>query len=78
VRDVTTDKEDQAVVDAIIRMAHRLGLKTIAEGVETDQQLDYLTDLQCDEIQGYLFGRPVPPQQFPADLLMNSLARHSG
>ncbi len=59
VRDISTDSEDKAIVAAIINMAHSLGLKTIAEGVETAEQLEYLRDQGCDEIQGYYFSRPV-------------------
>lgn len=64
VRDVSTDSDDEALVNAIIRMAHSLGLKTIAEGVETEAQLAILTQYHCDEAQGYLFSKPVPAEQF--------------
>ncbi|MEW6324033.1 MAG: EAL domain-containing protein [Nitrospirota bacterium] len=60
VRQITTDHNDAAIVSAIITLAHSLDLKAIAEGVETQAQLDYLHGLQCDEVQGYLFSRPVP------------------
>ncbi len=56
------DMEDAAIVDAIVAMGHRMGLKVIAEGVETVEQLGYLRGLQCDEIQGYLFSPPVPAE----------------
>lgn len=52
------------VVNAIITMAKALGVRTIAEGVETKEQLDILIELGCDEIQGYLLGRPVPSEIF--------------
>jgi len=60
IRDITTDTDDAAIVGAIIAMAHNMGLKVIAEGVETQQQLDFLHSMQCDEVQGFLFSPPVP------------------
>lgn len=59
IRDISTDPEDKAIVAAIINMAKSLGLKTIAEGVETSEQLAYLKEQQCDIIQGYYFSRPL-------------------
>ena len=59
VRDLGKDPEDETLVNAIISMARSLKLKTIAEGVETLEQLAYLQDKGCDEIQGYLFSRPL-------------------
>jgi diguanylate cyclase (GGDEF)-like protein/PAS domain S-box-containing protein len=70
VRDLGRDAEDTAIVTAIIGMAKGLGFGTIAEGVETQEQLDFLREKQCDEIQGYLFSRPLPAQMF-AELLRN-------
>jgi EAL domain-containing protein (putative c-di-GMP-specific phosphodiesterase class I) len=64
VRDVTTDADDAAIVTAVVAMAKSLKLKVIAEGVEKKEQLDFLTTLQCDEYQGYYFGRPVPAGSF--------------
>lgn len=57
-----SDKED-AIIRGIIGLAHTLNLKVIAEGVETDLQLNFLKERQCDEIQGYYFSRPVPPEE---------------
>ena len=50
----------RAVVDAVIRLAHALGLRVVAEGVETQGQRDILLEMRCDELQGYLFARPMP------------------
>lgn len=66
VRDICIDPEDKAIVKAIINMAHSLGLKTIAEGVETADQLRYLSEQSCNEIQGYYFSRPLAPDAFEA------------
>ncbi|MDO8893121.1 MAG: EAL domain-containing protein [Sulfurimicrobium sp.] len=63
VREITSNPEDAAVSQAIISLSHSLNLKTIAEGVETAEQQEYLRTLQCDEIQGFHFSRPVPEQE---------------
>jgi EAL domain-containing protein (putative c-di-GMP-specific phosphodiesterase class I) len=63
VRDLTTDLDDAAIIGAIIAMAHSMGLKIIAEGVETVEQLEYLQRLRCDEIQGFLFSKPLPADE---------------
>ncbi|MBI5468974.1 MAG: EAL domain-containing protein [Deltaproteobacteria bacterium] len=62
VKDITTDQDDAAITKTIIAMAHTLNLKVIAEGVETQEQLDFLYENGCDEIQGYLFSEPLPPE----------------
>lgn len=64
VRDLTEDGEDAAITRAIIAMAHSLELKVVAEGVEEQQQLDFLKLQGCDEIQGFLISRPVEAQHF--------------
>ncbi len=58
------DSEDAAITRSIIAMAHSLRLKVIAEGVETEAQLEFLREHGCDEMQGYLRGRPMPVEQF--------------
>ncbi|MCW5636201.1 MAG: bifunctional diguanylate cyclase/phosphodiesterase [Rubrivivax sp.] len=67
VADVARDADARAVVDAIVRLGHALGLRIVAEGVETDAQRDVLRELGCDELQGYFFARPLPPEALLAD-----------
>jgi EAL domain-containing protein (putative c-di-GMP-specific phosphodiesterase class I) len=62
--DIGTDKDDRAIVSAIIKMAHGLGLVTIAEGVETLEQLNFLREEGCDEIQGYYYSKPLIAEEF--------------
>ncbi len=64
VRDISTDAEDKAIVSAIINLAKSLGLQTIAEGVETTSQQMFLREQGCDEMQGYLFSKPVSVDRF--------------
>ena len=68
VRNLASDSSDMALSEAIIVMAHKLGLKVIAEGVETVEQRDLLLQAGCDYAQGYLFSKPIPPEEFEARL----------
>ncbi len=60
VRHLCTNREDQAIAGTVINLAHSLGLDVIAEGVETEAQHNLLRDMGCDQIQGYLHGKPMP------------------
>ncbi len=66
VRDLATDVSDRALSEAVIVMAHKLGLKVIAEGIETAEQRDFLIAAGCDFGQGYLISKPLPPGEFEA------------
>jgi EAL domain-containing protein (putative c-di-GMP-specific phosphodiesterase class I) len=68
VRHVSAKSSDGAIVTAIVRLAHDLGLSVVAEGVETEAQRSYLVAEGCDFLQGYLFGRPVPATELRAAL----------
>ncbi|MCP1311100.1 putative bifunctional diguanylate cyclase/phosphodiesterase [Paenibacillus tyrfis] len=69
VRDITIDPDDAAIVQAIMAMALSLKLNVIAEGVETEEQLSFLLDIKCREIQGYIYSKPVPANEF-TDLML--------
>ena len=73
VRDITTDPDDAAIATAIIAMAHSLKFKVVAEGVETQDQLTFLCNKACDEMQGYFFSRPLPAEEI--GLLLQSERR---
>jgi len=64
VRDLEVDQNDRAIAEAIVVMAHKLGLKTIAEGVETAQQKKILAEVGCDYVQGYHYAKPMPVVEF--------------
>jgi EAL domain-containing protein (putative c-di-GMP-specific phosphodiesterase class I) len=82
---IESSASDQAIIKAIIALGHSLELNIVAEGVETDQQLTFLREWGCDELQGYLLSRPFPVQQLPEFLAVQAqiaqqgiLARDSG
>ena len=68
VRDLEHDSDDAAIVSAIVALGQALGLRIVAEGVETDTQQSFLTTLGCDALQGFLLGQPLPAEQFMADI----------
>ncbi|MEH7883879.1 EAL domain-containing protein [Bacillus sp. JJ1609] len=65
IQDIANNKSDENIATTIILMAHNLGLTVIAEGVETQEQLELLKHHKCNEAQGYHFSKPVPAEQFP-------------
>ena len=64
VEGITSSAHDTTIVQAVIALAHSLNLKVIAEGVEIKEELDFLQANDCDEIQGYYFSKPLPPDEF--------------
>jgi EAL domain-containing protein (putative c-di-GMP-specific phosphodiesterase class I) len=68
VRDISTDSSDKTIVSTIIAMARSLNLDVIAEGVELEEQRQFLLECGCTHYQGYLFGKPVPIEQFEKQL----------
>lgn len=74
VSNLATDPNDMALSEAIIMMAHKLGLKVIAEGVETEAQRKFLAIAGCDYAQGYLFSKPIVPEQFEELLCQRCLS----
>jgi len=73
VRNIGIDPADEAIVRATIDMAHNMGRITVAEGVETEDHLKFLREYGCEELQGYLFCRPLPPVSF--ENMLNERAR---
>jgi EAL domain-containing protein (putative c-di-GMP-specific phosphodiesterase class I) len=74
VRELANNPDDQAIAMAVISLGHKLNMKVIAEGVETEQQRDFLHANECDEMQGYLFSRPVKPEHIES-LLREQMSR---
>jgi EAL domain-containing protein (putative c-di-GMP-specific phosphodiesterase class I) len=66
VGDIDASHDARAIVSAVIRLAHELGLRVVAEGVETEGQRDILLGLDCDELQGYFFAVPMPADRLLA------------
>ena len=65
---MTTDPADRELVNASIAMAHGLGLKVVAEGVETEEQANSLKIMNCDYVQGYYFSKPITPDELISKL----------
>jgi len=63
IKDLPEDRDSKAIANAIVAMAHSLELGVIAEGVEKISQLEYLASIHCDELQGYYFSKPLPPEE---------------
>jgi EAL domain-containing protein (putative c-di-GMP-specific phosphodiesterase class I) len=74
ISEIASRSEDASIVRAIVSLAHSLKLKVVAEGVETQAQLEFLKSLGCDEYQGYAFSRPVPAAAF-AEVVAEARAR---
>jgi EAL domain-containing protein (putative c-di-GMP-specific phosphodiesterase class I) len=72
VRNLHIERSAQTLSESIILMAHKLGLSVVAEGVETVEQRDFLSNAGCDFAQGFLFARPMPPEEFDALLGVDS------
>ena len=72
-QNLTDSKEAEQIIRTIVSLGRNLGMRVTAEGVETPRQLKFLAEVGCDEIQGYLIGRPQPAVQVPA-----ILAEHNG
>ena len=68
-RGVVLDRDDAAIVQAIIGLAKNLEMRVIAEGLETPEQMAFLTSHQCEEAQGYLISRPLPAGDYAAQFL---------
>ena len=66
IRDLETQEASRAVVHAVVNLAHALGLRVVAEGVETEGQRDILLDMQCDELQGFFYAKPMPAERLMA------------
>lgn len=62
IKDINVDQDDEAIIKAIIQMAHSLGIQVLAEGVETDFQKQFLQNLDCDMVQGYFYSKPLPAE----------------
>jgi diguanylate cyclase (GGDEF)-like protein/PAS domain S-box-containing protein len=64
ISDIATDPDDRAIISAVTSMARQMGLRTVAEGVENEEQLAFVKEAGCDEVQGFLMSRPLPPERF--------------
>jgi EAL domain-containing protein (putative c-di-GMP-specific phosphodiesterase class I) len=76
VRGLGEDVEDMAIVHMVIELAHTLGMEVIAEGVESEEQATLLREMGCDMAQGYHFSKPLPPEDIPALLSIDTTSRN--
>jgi EAL domain-containing protein (putative c-di-GMP-specific phosphodiesterase class I) len=72
IRDMMSGNKGEKIVETIISIAHALNLKVIAEGVETEEQVHFLTSLNCDEIQGFYYSKPLSAKDFETKFVFNS------
>lgn len=72
IRDIDKDKKKETIVKMIVTLAHRLDLNVVAEGVETKEELEYILRMECDELQGYFYSKPLNTNQFETFLQENS------
>lgn len=63
IKDITKSKQQQSIVQSVIQLAHELHFKVVAEGVETNEQKQWLENNNCDIIQGYLYGKPLTVEE---------------
>jgi len=70
---ISTSESDRKIVKAIIAMSKAMNMKTVAEGIETKEQVDILTNMGCDQAQSFMFGRPVPPDEFEKKYIQLSI-----
>ena len=77
ISNLPADENDKAVASAVISLGQKLNLRVIAEGVETDEQVAFLRDSNCDEMQGYHFSKPIPPQEIESLLRASNAGKAS-
>ena len=74
-RAVQPGSEAGAIIQAIVTLAHSLDMTTTAEGTETREEFEFCREIGCEQVQGYLFGRPMPPEEATALVRPTKLAR---
>ena len=77
VDDIETSQQGRNMVATIVTIAHNLGMKVVAEGVETNQQLSFLSGLRCEQLQGFLYSKPLPEDDFQKYLLSFQITSRS-
>jgi EAL domain-containing protein (putative c-di-GMP-specific phosphodiesterase class I) len=77
VGDLFAERSANVVVRSVIKLAHGLGIKVIATGVESERAANHLANIGCDEIQGFFIGRPMPAEQLPEWLESQAARRHA-